>query len=321
MKNERYAGALPYTLYINKSVDEILNYLSDNKICEKIKIQPFSEKLTKTNVLGIFSAKCDPQEINYGHNFNNDLLNEFYSFLLKHYKSGLGDFIMVNLELSDETFGMVFNKKRKIALKYFKINYKRISIPPSFKMKFDENRNIIPSSNFESLQRKRKSLIAALCNEINLVIPYLASDIDFFDRNLFENNKIIKEIFDFENKLKILIQLNKEYRFEKDDIFTPKTKSQIIFEKYTNDFHSLEQIDFIEQNLKDLANQNHAFVVSLFFFFKKKIKIKTPSAKIFQEIINIHFNNSFGEIKLSDPLNLEHTKRLEKINQEWELKH
>ena len=128
---------------------------------------------------------------------------------------------------------------------------------------------------------------------------------------------IVQKIFQFENDLKILIKLNRKFSFTKDDVFTPKPKSKQIFEEFQDKFHSLKQIKFIEKQLENLSNQNHAFVVSLFYFLKKEIGIKTPSAKIFREIINENYSLNIGEIKLSDPNNLKHKERIKKIHEDW----
>ena len=314
---QKYFGIIPSELYENNKLEDIITYLSGIEVCQRTTVESGTVELKKTNTLGEISARRSNYRVYESVRFRSDLVNKFYNFLLSHYKSGLGDYIVTNLELYEKTFGMTHDESKKIALNYFGDNYNKISIHPSFKYKFDENRNTIPATKFESLKRKRESLINTLGNDINLIIPYLGSDIDFFDRILFENNKTIKEIFQFENSLKILIEINNKYNFEVDNIFTPPAKSKIIFEEYSSLFHSLKQLEFIEQKLKDLENQNYAYVVSLFFFFKKKIKIKTPSAKLFGKIINDTFNFNFGEIKLSDPFNLKHQERLTKLHEDW----
>ena len=184
-------------------------------------------------------------------------------------------------------------------------------------MEYDENRNLKSENYFNKLNRSRIFIQNNLKYEIELLTAYLIGDLDYFNRNLFESNKVISEMFDFENDLLILVELNKIFGFTEDNVFTPKTIAENIYNDYPENFESLKQLLFIEHKLKDIANQNHSFVVSLFFFFKKDIKIKTPSARIFQEIINNNFNHNFGKIKLSDPENLEHKKRIKKLHLEW----
>ena len=230
---------------------------------------------------------------------------------MTHYKAGLGSHINFNLKFYQDTFGLNFSESKKIAQECFKIYYNNIQINPSFNLKIDKNRNIIPATNFESLKRHKEYLLLNLERKSELIIPYLAGDNEYFKRTLFENNSMIKEIFEFENNLKILIELNRRFKFEHDDIFTPKPKSKLIFEEYSNQFHSLKQIEFIENQIASYEKVNRAFIISLFDFFSGSLNIKTPSAKLFREIINEYFSFNFSEIGLNGSEGEKHRQRIE----------
>tara|TARA_R110001592_G_C13095826_1_gene743784 strand:- start:542 stop:1504 length:963 start_codon:yes stop_codon:yes gene_type:complete len=317
MKKKQYYKILPNQLYKTNNQDIIIKHLVENNICEKFTTHQYSGNFEKTDVLGEFYSKSRRTKIYDSLIYSNEVINEFYSFLLTHYRAGLGQHIIFNLKLHQEIFGLSYTKSKKIALSYFEVYYNQIPVNPSFKLKFDEIRNIIPATKFESLKRYKDCLFLNLENKSELIIPYLAGEDNYYNRDLFENNSMIKEIFEFENNLKILIELNNKYQFEKDDIFTPKPKAELIYEDYSDDFHSIEQIQFIEKQFLNEKNRNYSFVVSLFYFFINEIQIKMPSADLFNEIISTNFNFTFSKIKLNDPSNLNHKKRVNKLKKEW----
>ncbi|ARV06108.1 hypothetical protein BTO04_05050 [Polaribacter sp. SA4-10] len=314
----KYFGKLPLELYENKKLEEIIDYLSENKVCTKTAGVSYIVEHKKTNDLGVDSSKINHKEAYSSLNFEDNLINELYRFLLTHYTRGLGDYIMVDLNLSKETFGMPYKDKRNIALKYFNLYFGEISIPIQFSFTFDDDRNIIPATNFQKLKRVRDELKGNLTKNIDLLLPYLAGELSFFNRELFETNTTITKIFHFENILKILIKINNEYKFEEDDIFTPPPISKIIYEEYSDQFHCLKQVKFIENQITSNEKVNRAFIVSLFHFFSNKLKIKTPSGKIFGEIINNYFGCDFGEIGLNGSEGNRHYTRIENFKNEWE---
>ncbi len=318
MIKKKYYNILPNQLYRTNNIDLIADFLIENNICERFISKSFSGKFEKTDTLGEWSAKGQLSQTDEILVYSNKVTRELYTFLLTHYKAGLGKHITFNLKFYQDTFGLNFLESKKIALEYFNIYYNNIQINPSFNLKFDENRNIIPATNFESLKRHKEYLFLNLEKKSELMIPYLAGDNEYFNRTLFENNSMIREIFEFENNLKIILELNRKYQLEDDDIFTPKPKSSLIFEEYSSKFHSLKQVQFIEQQLICEENRNRAYVVSLFYFFKDEIKIKKTSADLFAELIIKNFNFNFGKIQLSDPTNNEHKNRVIKIKEDWD---
>lgn len=317
MKENTFYNILPNELYITNDLDLISEYLIENNICQRFISKSIAGKFEKTDTLGEWSSKGQLYETNKLLIYSNKATKELYTFLLSHYKAGVGKHITFNLEFHQDTFGLNYDESKKIALAYFDLYYNEIPINASFKLKFDKNRNIIPAARFESLDRYKKSIFLNLERKSELIIPYLAGDEKFYNRQLFENNSMIKEIFEFENNLKILIELNDKYQFENDDIFTPKTISKQILDEYGNLFHSIKQIEFIEKQLENKSNCYHGFVVSLFLFFKDELQIKRPSARIFREIIIEYFEFEFGEIKLSNPNSIKNKERIEKLEEDW----
>ena len=319
MIKKKYYNILPNRLYRTNNIDLIADYLIEKNICERFISKSISGKFEKTDRLGEWSSKGQLYQTDDILIYSNKVVRELYTFLLTHYKAGLGDHITFNLKFYQDTFGLNFSESKKIALEYFNIYYNNISINPSFNLKIDDNRNIIPATNFESLKRHKEYLFLNLEKKSELIIPYLAGDNEYFNRSLFENNSMIREIFEFENNLKIILELNRKYQLEDDDIFTPKPKSKLIFEEYSNQFHSLKQIEFIVHQIESYEKVNRAFIISLFDFFSGSLKIKTPSAKLFGEIINEHFGFNFSEIGLNGSEGDKHRQRIETFKKDWEI--
>ncbi|RCS28087.1 hypothetical protein DUT90_01915 [Polaribacter sp. WD7] len=295
-----------------------MKHLEENKICEKFILKNVSANFEKTDKLGEWISRGELCKSRFIYRYTTSVIEELYSFLLDHYKSGLNQYILFNLSFYEETFGKTYEKSKEIALNYFNTYYNQIPIHPSFKLKFDSNRNMIPTPKFESLYNYKKNLLLNIENKSELIIPYLAGNIDFYNSHLFHNNFIIKEVFEFENNLKILIELNRRFKFEEDNIFTQKSISQKIFEKYEDEFDSLKQIEFIEYQIKLKEKTIRADIVSLFDFFSNHLNIKTPSGKVFGEIINSYFDFNFSKIKLNSSESTKHFKNIEKLKKDWE---
>ena len=156
-----------------------------------------------------------------------------------------------------------------------------------------------------------------LKKENDLIEHYIIGNTSYYTRELLDTHPLLLDIFFFENILAILIDLNKKFKFEIDDVFTPKTKAQLIYEAFPDEFDSLKQLEFIEKQLVDTKKVNRALVVSLFYLFKVELLIQTPSASLFQNIINDYFSLEIGPLKLSDPENLAHKKRLNNLTEKW----
>jgi hypothetical protein len=297
---------------------EIINHLCKIKLCTKVEVSSATALLEKTDTLGVVKSKNYLGNLSEGLVFKKELIIEVYGFFLNHYKRGLSDTTLVHLNLSNDTFGLNLEETRKVAIDYFKRIFKSIFPTNPMDFTFDADRNVIPATKFESLHRKRKHFINNLEKEIDLLLPYLVGDLDFYNRGLFEKNSYLKEVFQFENALKTLIDLNNKFQIEQEDIFTPKSIAQIIFDNYPEDFYSLQQLEFIEEQLNDSANKTYSYIFSLLFFFKNKLNKKIPKETVFRKIMNQYFKaNLKGILKTSDSSSKANQRRLENIQKDW----
>lgn len=319
MNNKQFYNIIPKHLSKTNDIKLITKYLIEKNICQEFIDHKYLGNLQKTNKLGELYSKNRLSKIYKKITYSKEVITEFYNFLLTHYKFGLGQNILFNLDFNEDVFGLSLDESKKIASKYFKLYYNKIPIHPSLTLKVDKDRNVIPTPYFESLKKYKETLLNKIEDKSELVIPYLAGNDNYYNRPLFENNEIIKEIFEFENNLKILLELNKKYQFEKVDIFNPTSKSERIYTENINYFDSIKQVQFIENQIYSQKNVNRAFIKCLFDFFRNKLKINTPSGKRFGDVINNYYNFSFGEIKLNGNEGATHEDTIKKIKKEWEI--
>ena len=284
-------------------------------------VESYSENIApsySTEKLGVMTAKIGISKKNLEYKYTAKLANMTFDFILEHYKAGVGgDNILFNRHFEDETYGLSKIEKRRIGLDYFNKYFNLAKGDIQIGLEYNPEKEVVSEKRFKTLFRIRESFKYRLQGYNSLVLPYLFGYLDYFNREVFESTPFLVDMFKFENNLSILISLNTKFKFEEDSIFTPKTIAQNIYEEYSKEFHSLKQLEFIELLLSNENNKIHSYIVSLFFFFKKDLQYKVPSAKVFQKLINKNFNLTIGGIKLSDSKNLEHLKRLKSIKEVW----
>jgi hypothetical protein len=225
--------------------------------------------------------------------------------------------MLLNRDLESKTYGFSKKKIKKHALKSFNKIYFEIVDENEVSLGKNVNGEIGAARRFTQLQGRQLFLIDSLGKDENIVTNYLFGNQDYFNRELFETNIKVLEIFEFENKLAQLLFLNRKFQFEEENIFTPKTISQNIYENYPEDFHSLKQLEFIEEQLSFATNKNPSYIFSLFSYFQNEINLKIPKEIIFREVINHYFDLNLGRLKASDSSSNAHQNRLKSIKKYW----
>lgn len=313
-----FYNTLPLSIYETNDLESITEYIISKNYGNKYISHESSGVFEETNKLGEYSINKSDKQVKEKFIYTNAVSQEFYKYLLNHYSAGLGNNILFNLDLEEDVFGLDKNERKKIGLKYFNFYYNKVPNKIGLKFKFDENRLVVPNTKFEYLKRYQETLINNLDYELELIIPFLAGDNNYYNKNLFDNNTTIKNIFEFENNLKILIELNNQFKLEENDVFATKPISKIIYQKYAEKFHSLKQVEFIENQILKTEKINRAFAICLYDFFNNVLCITMPSAKVFGEIINSYFNFDFSTLKLNGNESNTHRNRVKKIKKDWD---
>jgi hypothetical protein len=295
--------------------EEKIQYLLDHGLLVKTYS---SSGLTETDKFGFSETTISLSNNNLKYEFKPELAKEVYEFLLKHYASGIGtDLIQFKIQFEDETFTLSDKKKRIKGLVYFDAYFKRAIGDRQIGLEYNANNEIVPEKRFKTLFDAREDLIYQLRKLHPIIIDYLLGLKEKFDRKLFETDDVIQNIFSFEYNLSILIYLNKLFDIEDEDFFTPKSIAIQIYENYPDQFYSLKQIEFIEEQLSFKENKFYGYVISRYFSFKKELKIMIPKATLFKEIVNNYFDLNISKIQLSDPNNNEHELRMKLIQHKW----
>lgn len=306
MIENRFYGVLTEEMHNTSDENEMFIFLIQNKIIAPIlplthiKTNKTNEKAGVERIMRVYI-----NDIQYDYSTN--LLSEIHSFLINVFFINA---MKVNLKVFNDkitanNYGLSKKKKRNYALKQFDNLF--------FEIISDKS-----PCRLQSLHEKRKLIVQKLSKKSLLIDNYLYGNIDFFTRELIDTDPLLLEIFEFENKLFKIIDINNKFKFEEDNIFTPKSISQKIFEKYEDEFDSLKQIEFIEYQIKLKEKTKRADIVSLFDFFSNRLNIKTPSGKVFGEIINSYFDFNFSKIKLNSSESTKHFKNIEKLKKDWE---
>lgn len=314
MMGFKHFGILSIEKYRNYNMDQLIEVLGKKNIIN-FSIHGIIKENKTLNKKGGFEKiiQFRPDEIQ--KDFTDNFLDIIYLFL-KNYMNELikVNTMLFNQNFENKTFGFSHKKQKKDALKIFN----------NFFVESFDSENIDSYSaignKFHALKKRQDNLVQKLRNETGnwIIVNYLLGNKDYFNRELFDTHPLLIEIFEFENKLSVLLDLNKKFKFEEYTIFTPKSKAELIYEEYSYDFDSLKQVEFIENQIHNEKKVDRAFIVSLFDFFSNKLKMTTPSGKVFGEIINNHFGFDFYEIGLNGSEGDRHSKRVEGFKKEWE---
>jgi hypothetical protein len=207
MKDKNF-GIVPEELRDIDKVKELEEFLYSKKVLIWVK-KGSNIIYSKTDNLGGLRTKVVFDPKNEGYEFTNSFVLEVYMFLLDHYKNGLRKIHLFINDFENNTFGMKESDKQEIALKHFNDIYPCWTANLATIMEYTEDRKLKSENHFNKLSRSRVFIQENFKHEIELLSAYLIGDLDYFNSSLFESNIIIKEMFDFENDLLILIELNK----------------------------------------------------------------------------------------------------------------
>lgn len=278
------------------------------------------EDAKPTKVIGETRTVVEISDRNLSYKYTDDLAVSVFEFLLERYKDLIGtEKVLFNRDFKNESFGLSKDEKKKIGLAHFNRHFDFAIGDTEIGLEYNKEGEIFAENRFKTLFDIRESFKNHLKEQNSLVIAYLIGYLNFFDRELYESNPYLKQIFKFENILSILISLNREFQFEKEDIFTPKSIAETIYEDYQGVFESLEQLQFIEKQILKQKVVKRALILSLFDLFSNELTLKIPSGELFGKIINFHYNFKFGVIKLNGYESVTHINRVKILKKEWEI--
>ena len=149
------------------------------------------------------------------------LVEAYYAFILQRYQENINNvFINFFHQFNNHTIG-VKKKEAKIIARLLFMNIINNKNAPGFDfVHLLENPDGIPklenTPKIELYYTKREAMkLNAIQNYPEGLNEYLTGNANYFNEKLIDKVTIIKETIQFEGELKIILALNKQYKFEK----------------------------------------------------------------------------------------------------------
>lgn len=303
--DNQYFGTITHPNFLDWDNDTQNKYLADIGLFT-VMIAGNNIPVPKSKVPGKLNILAQFDFNNRRYLCSTQLQKNIYNYLLGRYFTYLKA-IPVNffIKLEDSIFGLENNEIKKAGLNEFNSIYNALKIKTFSK-----------KGRFELLHLEREHIISNISKEREIVIAFLTGNEDFFDVELYLTNLYLQKIISFEGNLEILLELNRTYKFQTDIYFD---ENAVLFEKYKNidnPSFSFEVFKFINHQIKTLEKSKRSDIVSLLFFLKE-IKLFSGTEKTFRNMINNFFLPISAELKIADPTNKNHIKRMEILNLEW----
>jgi len=160
------------------------------------------------------------------------LLDAYYAFILQRYQEHINNvFINFFHQFNNHTIGLK-KKEAKIIARLLFMNIINNRNAPGFDfVHLLENPDGIPklenTPKIELYYTKREAMkLNAIQNYPEGLNEYLTGNANYFNEKLIDKVTILKEIIQFEGELKIILTLNKQYKFEKYSTPLPSIDNQ-----------------------------------------------------------------------------------------------
>lgn len=245
---------------------------------------------------------------------------DFFNFIEKHYRAfiskGIFDFF---IPFENKSFG----KKESaydLALEDFNEIYKDLKLESVVLTKVEKTSNGIDHHNSIGRMRMVKYSLDAVKNNFSLddeiLIEYLLGNEAFFDVELTQSNEVLNKAFKRYIKLKILIELNDRFGFEKSKDFGRAGYINELHEQFRDITEDSELFHYVYNTIDNLKTNKKANISSLFCALRRSKKIDTKP-KRFMEFIKINFQISMTKLYNPDAfINKAHEERVAKYSSE-----
>ncbi|EPR72567.1 hypothetical protein ADIWIN_2457 [Winogradskyella psychrotolerans RS-3] len=243
---------------------------------------------------------------------------DFFNFIIKHYASyirkGLFDFFV---PFENKSFG----KKELIydlALEDFNEIFIALKLKNIVLTKVEKTANDIDHHSIVGRMPMVKFGLNAMAENFskdeNILMEYLLGNIEFFNNELIVVNEVLSKAFKRYINLKILIELNDKFNFEKSEDFGKTGYINDIHDKFRDITADNTLFHYIYTTIDNLTDDEKANISSLYCALIKTKKIDTKP-KRFMEFIKINFQISIS--KLHNPyafINKAHDGRMLKYS-------
>ncbi|QRM89319.1 hypothetical protein FG167_08755 [Lacinutrix sp. WUR7] len=310
-----YFGITDEKKFLELNDKERLDYFINNNIFKQSYALNFNG-IPEPSQTGKISLNMELSQDHLEYSFVKEIGAEIYHFLLKSYKLYLGaNVVFFQRDFESEIYGLNNDDKRKKGLYYFNEFYKKFGNNLNSKMHFNSKGKRELEARFATLKREQKALESLLLNDFDLVCNFLLGVQGYFNKELYENNELIKQLFYFENNLQILLYLNNTFKYEENEWFSENSISQKIYKDNEQGFASKKVVEFIEFVFSNPLNRKRNFGLAVFHSMKE-LELINCSAKQFKELCNTNFKCEFKNLQLGNPSN-SHLKKVENFKKQW----
>ncbi len=284
--------------------DQLENYLVHKGYYEKyntISISDFSDHIEKS---------IKP---------NKDLLDAFYNYIITKYQVVIDRNIhSFFYDFEELVYGLDDKDSKRIALQKFNEIYRVINIKGlnfSNNYKSENGINITQSKGrMFMLFGIREAMKSSIGLQENIVSFLIGFD-EYFTSPEFTDEEVFKDLIRFESNLKILVQLNEQYKFEPDYYFTNFKKYSDLFRKYKHIFKSVKIVQFVYELIEVNSSNLSSYNDSLYQVLKEYDLVKGTKEN-YIKFLKTEFDSKKKDIKIYAPdSNLEHDKRVKKIRE------
>ena len=247
------------------------------------------------------------------------VINAFYDYLTIEFDRNINQqFLQFFSDFNDRIYGLGNKEQQKIALKHFNKLYKKVKVlEASFvKRKKDDNgielvKNMNRFDFLKGRQNAQKQQVATTEN----ILQFLNGNEFYFKTNQFRKDSNTKQFIEFEAKLKILISLNGQYKFEENFHFTDLAKLKNLYNKYRDVFTTFEVFLYTHKKIEGFTETKTAQITSLYDALTEMKLIKDNNS--FLNYLNFEHQLELTKIKYYEPeQNKQHDQRVQQYKLE-----
>ncbi|WP_053990096.1 hypothetical protein [Mangrovimonas sp. TPBH4] len=253
-----------------------------------------------------------------------ELRDEFYEFIVTRWKifisEDYNDFLR---EWDKAVFGKDALELRKYASGLF-LDIMSVLKPEGFDkvvQTVNSEGDVVSytQAKFEYLYYHRNALKRALATK-DMVVPFLCGDLEYFTEELILQNLNIRTVVNFETHLKILLNLNRQFKFEEDNYFSKAAELKRKYEEgYMDLFNDFEFFRFVYNKITSFREYPEMYIQAFFLAMAGKGYLEESKPKSYLNFVKKEFGVELIRVlKPKEHLNRKYYERVQLLTTEIE---
>ncbi|MCM4169814.1 hypothetical protein KCTC52924_03592 [Arenibacter antarcticus] len=309
-----YFGCINEKEFNELSSEEQKHHVIKKGVLEELTIDPLAKNSIPTNI--------EKDEFIKELRISKHLINEFYAYVLKALNPDIENASLdFYFGFDKKIYGLDSKEKKMLALKAFKDiakDYLSNEIQVFQHEKSSRGiKHVIPQSILSRLFDQQTLFKEELAGT-DLINQYIFGNMEAFNASNIYDQELIDSVEKFESNLKILVSLNDQYDFEKDEYFT---RTAILKEKFLSKFDilfkSFEAYCFADQKILQIKDLHNVRIEGLYQAMLDAELIE-PNALKFKDFVNNEYYFSITKIRsYYRQTNKSHEERVNTYSSEW----